>query len=124
LILHHPELSGFTCGECQHYVYNIRTGARETYQSGSPDNVVPMQRNGMPPPCKLGEKCPKIGPEHEADMVLTLRNHLVHQEYLQRRIGGWWPVPDKVLARFLVLCDVAYRERDRIDQLAMAGVAT
>lgn len=112
-----------SCADCQQFVYDMKTGKRETYQCGTPDNIQPMLRHGAPPPCKLGETCPKISPEHEKEVTLNLRNSLLHSVYLETRAAGPPAEPhDGLCRRMLAICDLAYRTQDRIDSLRQMGL--
>ena len=80
----HPTFSKFSCDDCKEWVYNFETGERETYQSGSADNVLPVRRV-TEPPCMLGVKCPRGTPEREKETVLSPRNYRMVQLYLEDR---------------------------------------
>jgi hypothetical protein len=68
LLLFAPQLLKFSCSECQQYQYDMETGEQKTRCNGLLPILRPKQ---VPPPCK---DCPKVGPEHEADHLLTAKN--------------------------------------------------
>ena len=57
-MLVHPGAASIDCGECAKYVYNLKTGERETYDAG--DEMLPILRGDGETPC---DSCPKKSPE-------------------------------------------------------------
>lgn len=59
LLLLHPGVLRIDCADCQRYIYDLETGERKTYRSGSKREQTPMLRPAASdPPC---HKCPKKG---------------------------------------------------------------
>jgi hypothetical protein len=72
LLIHHPNLP--SCETCQKYLVDYSwidgtgTGEVRKWQSG-PNEWKPLERKAdNPAPCK---SCPKKGPEHEREFILT-----------------------------------------------------
>lgn len=65
----------------------MKTGQVETFQCGGPENLLPVLRSG-PPPCRMGETCPKEDPDKEHLYILSRRNELMISLYLEHRAMG------------------------------------
>lgn len=79
LILFHPGLTRFSCGDCKRWVYDLETGQRETVCNGQVD----VERGlGNPTPCS---SCFKQGPQFEKLFQLTPANRKTLDLYLQNR---------------------------------------
>ncbi len=124
-MLYHPAVAQVPCSECQRFVYDLKTGKRETYQAGSAHNELPVPRNG-PPPCELGHDCPKQSPDREHLHVLTERNRRMLELYsANRAFQGHLFAPHEIdgLTRLgFVICDSFFRaseQRDLADAIAL-----
>ena len=115
LWLDHPAVARIPCDDCKKYVYDMETGERQTYQWGSPDNVVDQIRPGKPP-CQCGWVCPKGSPNQERRHVLTKRNHRLFDAFLQHKFTG--QTPSDALQRWLFTKLGQLYSRWERDQLA------
>lgn len=108
-------MASIRCADCQTYVYKLSTGERETYNAGA-KGLLPMRRTG-PPPCKLGEKCPKGSPEQEAEYTLTWRNLRMYQAYCEFRAAGadLHDPPDGLRRQLFAAIDAVVRRKERSD---------
>jgi len=83
----HPHIANLPCQDCITWVHDMKTGVRETFQCGSPDNIQPVLRVG-PPPCQIGETCPKESPDKERLYTLSRRNEDMLDLYHEHRAMG------------------------------------
>ena len=88
------------------------TGERETFQSGSPDNLLPIVRVG-PPPCQMGETCPKESPDKEHLYILSRRNEQMLDHYREHKaMGGVADPQDAWTRRGFRIIDELQRRAD------------
>ena len=110
-MLVHPGAASIDCGECAKYVYNLKTGERETYDAG--DEILPMLRGDNPTPC---DSCPKKSPENEDRLKLHWRNRRFVDFYQRMKA-----TPKAIMPKHLRGCHVTQRNFYLIDQVIKAA---
>ena len=116
LILFHPGPASIDCEECKRFIFDLKTGRRETFKSGPKREEKPCVRPGkILPPC---DQCPKESPEKAHEHELSDRNRQTVRLYHQVRAtqGGCMTEAmkaDRLLARNLAIVDQLYREWER-----------
>jgi len=118
LILLHPEVAYRDCGDCQKWVYNERTGERDSYRGK------PIPRRAAPPPCRFQDAkgkslCPKGTPEDGGD--LNQRNRKVYEHYLECRAVGSFP-DDPIVRRNAAIIRQVEESAERVWELQLAGM--
>lgn len=114
----HPGVLQISCADCREVVYDLQTGQKKTYRAGPKREVRCQLRGGTPPPC---DKCPKGGPEREADCYLTPANWRVFNLYCEMRATAGTSLTETqrqnpMLLRRLALVDAIVRDHDREHQ--------
>ena len=85
-MLHHPGAARIDCDDCKQFVFDLKTGERETFKSGPERKELPLARNaGESPPCR---QCPKESPERAKQIELSDKNWQAYSHYLQAKAVG------------------------------------
>lgn len=107
LLLFHPEHHALSCGECKRWIYDIKT-AKPVLRGGAKQARKPSQ----PTPCG---QCPKRGPEHEKEMILSRKNARTLEIYLAARVGGLTELEreDRLLRRNLAIVEQIFIQWNR-----------
>lgn len=112
-MLVHPGTASIKCSDCAKYVYNLKTGERESYDAG--DEMLPILRGDNPTPC---DSCPKGSPENEERLKLHWRNRRA-MDFYQRMKG----MPKASVPKHLRSCSVMQRNFYLISQVMKAARA-
>lgn len=110
-MLVHPGAASIDCGDCAKYVYNLKTGERETYDAG--DEVLPILRGDNETPC---DSCPKKSPENGEKLKLHWRNRRALDFYQRMKA-----MPKATIPRKLRDCHVTQRNFYLIGQVMKAA---
>ena len=110
LLLHHPEVATRSCGDCQKWLYDDKTGER-VKRAG---RDIPRPK-GVPTPCSL---CPKRSPEEAPKLELSHKNLLTLQFYYRskavefRNLSERW-ANDPIIQRNFAAIENELKQFDR-----------
>ena len=111
-----PQVADRDCGECHRWIYNERTGARETDASGQPRR----RSKFTPPGCKV---CPKKSPVEAWRYELSPRNEKTWQLYRQLTSAPYlcreeWRGDEILMANFALCQRVEASVNERRQQVS------
>ncbi|PQO33331.1 hypothetical protein C5Y96_10795 [Blastopirellula marina] len=126
LQLLHPGAASIDCSDCAKWLYDLKTGKRQTVRTGASRQEVPQPRpSGVPTPCS---SCPKQNPQHAERLKLTDKNWRTYQLWRRARATHFHCVPDRlksdpILARNFAELDQVFRLIEQSQQLQILQLA-
>jgi hypothetical protein len=116
LLLFHPGAARIDCEECKRFIFDLKTGERNTYRAGPGREELPCVRPvAVPTPCGT---CPKKSPASARELELSRRNVKTLWIYRQVRATAGQCLTDEMrrdglLMRNLALLDGIFRDYDQ-----------